>query len=109
MWSGSGPEGRPYLVALLVRDAELAPVWAARHGIEGTLGEPAGHLAVRKEVERAVEAADARLNHIDQVKRLLLLSEERSPESGELPPSLTLRRRVIEAKYRRFLQSFYAM
>lgn len=89
-WSGSGPDGQPYLVALLVLDAELAPVRLARHGIEGTLGGPAGHLAVQKEVERAVEAANARLNHSEQVKRLLLLSEEWSPESGELPPSLAL-------------------
>ncbi|MFJ9848213.1 AMP-dependent synthetase/ligase [Streptomyces sp. NPDC101150] len=102
-------DGHSYLVALLVLDPELAPLWAARHGIEGTLGELAGHPAVREEVERAVEAANTRLNRTEQVKRFLLLGEEWSPETGELTPSLKLRRRVIHAKYRQILQRFYAV
>ncbi|MEU9112460.1 AMP-dependent synthetase/ligase [Streptomyces sp. NPDC048483] len=102
-------DGRSYLVALLVLDTELAPAWAAQRGIEGTLHELAGHPAVREEVERAVAAANARLNRTEQIKRFRLLSEEWSPESGELTPSLKLRRRVIEEKYRHFLQGFYAM
>ncbi|ARF58578.1 AMP-dependent synthetase/ligase [Streptomyces gilvosporeus] len=102
-------EGRSYLVALLVLDAELAPAWAARHGIEGTLAELAAHPAVREEAERAVAAANARLNRTEQVKRFVVLGEEWCPETGELTPSLKLRRRVIEEKYRHFLQGFYAM
>ncbi|MFI9051473.1 AMP-dependent synthetase/ligase [Streptomyces sp. NPDC053427] len=102
-------DGHSYLVALLVLDTELAPAWAARHGIEGTLEELAGHPAVREEVERAVAAANARLNRTEQVKRYFLLGEEWCPETGELTPSLKLRRRVIHEKYRQILQGFYAM
>jgi long-chain acyl-CoA synthetase len=102
-------DGRPYLVALLVLDPELAPAWAARRGIEGTLPELAGHPVVRAEVERAVSATHDRLNRTEQVKRFSLLGEEWGPGSGELTPSLKLRRRVIRDKYAQVLKGLYGM
>ncbi|TJZ56895.1 long-chain fatty acid--CoA ligase [Streptomyces piniterrae] len=100
-------DGRSYLVALLVLDPELAPAWAAQQGIEGTLRELAGHPAVHEEIERAVSAANTRLNRTEQVKRFSLLSEEWGPESGELTPSLKLRRKFISDKYRQKLDGLY--
>lgn len=102
-------DGRSYVVALLVLDPELAPAWAARHGIEGSLSELARHPDVRAEVERGVEAANSRLNRTEQVKRFSLLGEEWRPETGELTPSLKLRRRVIRHKYGQILERMYAM
>ncbi|MFI0710065.1 AMP-dependent synthetase/ligase [Streptomyces inhibens] len=102
-------DGRSYLVALLVLDAELAPAWAARHGIEGTLPELAGHPEVRAEIERAVAAANLRLNRTEQVKKFSVLGEEWGPESGELTPSLKMRRRVIHDKYGQILDGLYTL
>ncbi len=102
-------DGRSYLVALLVLDAELAPAWAAARGIEA--GSPAGlarHPAVREEVARAVEAANARLNRTEQIKRYRLLTEEWGPETGELTPSLKLRRKVVREKYGALIDGLYA-
>ncbi|UKY53778.1 AMP-dependent synthetase/ligase [Streptomyces inhibens] len=102
-------DGRSYLVALLVLDAELAPVWAARHGIEGTLPELAGHPEVRAEIERAVAAANLCLNRTEQVKKFSVLGEEWGPESGELTPSLKMRRREIRDKYGQILDGLYTL
>lgn len=98
-------DGRSYLVALLVLDAEMAPVWAAGHGITGDL---LASEAVQEEVERAVEAANARLNRTEQIKRYRLLGEEWGPETGELTPSLKLRRRVIREKYAQAIDGLYS-
>lgn len=101
-------DGRSYLVALLVLDGELAPAWAAARGIEaGSLAELAAHPAVREEVARAVEAANARLNRTEQIKRYRLLTEEWGPDSGELTPSLKPRRRVVRDKYGALLDGLY--
>ncbi|CAM5294571.1 Long-chain fatty acid--CoA ligase OS=Streptomyces alboniger OX=132473 GN=CP975_31090 PE=4 SV=1 [Streptomyces alboniger] len=97
-------DGRSYLVALLVLDAEMAPAWAAARGIEGDL---VSHPAVREEVARAVAAANARLNRTEQVKRYRLLTGEWGPGTGELTPSLKLRRRVIRAKYEQVIEGLY--
>ncbi|MEU6763078.1 AMP-dependent synthetase/ligase [Streptomyces sp. NPDC046853] len=97
-------DGRSYLVALLVLDAEMAPAWAAARGITGDL---MASEAVRDEIARAVEAANARLNRTEQIKRYRLLGEEWSPETGELTPSLKLRRRVIREKYGDAIDGLY--
>ncbi|WP_409234423.1 AMP-dependent synthetase/ligase [Streptomyces sp. PA5.6] len=99
-------DGRSYLVALLVLDREMTPAWAAARGIDVT-GDPATNEAVRAEVARAVEAANARLNRTEQIKRYRLLTEEWGPETGELTPSLKLRRRVIRDKYMQVIDGMY--
>ncbi|MFI6638274.1 AMP-dependent synthetase/ligase [Streptomyces sp. NPDC050504] len=87
-------DGRSYLVALLVLDPE-----AAARG--------AGPDALRDEVGRAVAAANARLNRTERVKRWRVLGDEWTPESGELTPSLKLRRRVIAERYAAQLAELY--
>ncbi|MFS8198348.1 AMP-dependent synthetase/ligase [Streptomyces sp. CWNU-52B] len=102
-------DNRSYLVALLVLDAEAAPAWAASQGLGTDLGLDAlaAHPAVREEVDRAVKAANARLNRTEQVKRHRLLAEEWGPATGELTPSLKMKRRVIREKYAAALTELY--
>lgn len=102
-------DNRSYLVALLVLDAETAPAWAASHGIDaGT--DPAAlaeHPAVLAEIGRAVAAANGHLNRTEQVKRYRVLPQEWGPATGELTPSLKMRRRVIKDKYATELTDLY--
>ncbi|MFJ4316762.1 AMP-dependent synthetase/ligase [Streptomyces lavendulae] len=101
-------DGRSYLVALLVLDPELAPAWAAARGIgTASLAELAGHPTVLEETARAVAAANARLNRTEQIKRYRLLAEEWGPQTGELTPSLKLRRRVVREKYGPLIEELY--
>ncbi|MEV7611769.1 AMP-dependent synthetase/ligase [Streptomyces sp. NPDC089799] len=101
-------DGRSYLVALLVLDPELAPAWAAAHGIEDTALEAlAGHPLVREEIARAVAAANARLNRTEQIKKYRVLTGEWGPETGELTPSLKLRRRVVRARHADLIDGMY--
>lgn len=102
-------DGRSYVVALLVLDAEAAPAWAAAHGVDGE-HDPvslAAHPAVREEIERAVTTANGRLNRTEQVKRYRLLVHEWGPATGELTPSLKLRRRVVHERYEAELAALY--
>jgi long-chain acyl-CoA synthetase len=102
-------DGRSYLVALIVLDGESAVSWAAGRGIEGPPDRLAAHPAVREEIDRAVAAANSRLNRTEQVKKYSLLGQEWGPDTGELTPSLKLRRRVIRDKYRQTIDGLYAM
>ncbi|MFF7333552.1 AMP-binding protein [Streptomyces sp. NPDC008150] len=100
---------RSYVVALLVLDAEAAPAWAAAHGVAGE-HDPASlaaHPAVREEIERAVTTANGRLNRTEQVKKYRLLANEWGPATGELTPSLKLRRRVVHERYEAELAALY--
>ncbi|MGW4410778.1 AMP-dependent synthetase/ligase [Nonomuraea sp. NPDC004702] len=101
-------DNRPHPVAVLTLDGETAPGWARARGIGFTsLAELAEHPDVLKEVAAAVEAANARLARVQQVKRWALLGTEWTAETEELTPSLKLKRRVIHAKYADVIESLY--
>ncbi len=101
-------DGRPYVVALLALDGEVAPVWARARGIEaGSLAELAAHPAVIEAAGVAVAKANSRLARVQQVKHFELLPGEWTAESEELTPTLKLKRRVIHAKYADVIDSLY--
>ena len=100
---------RPYVVALLTLDAEVAPPWATARGIEsGSLAALAQNPVVLAEVEEAVATANQHLARVQQVKRWRLLPVEWTAESEELTPTLKLKRRVVHAKYSDDIDTLYA-
>jgi long-chain acyl-CoA synthetase len=99
---------RPYVVALITLDGEVAPVWAAAHGIDTTdLAALAAHPVVLDEVAKAVEDANTRLARVQQVKKWRLLPAEWTAESEELTPTLKLKRRVVHTKYSADIDDLY--
>ena len=101
-------DDRPYVVALIVLDHELAPAWAASNGLDGSdLAALAASDRVQAEVQLVVDAINQRLSRIEQVKRYEVLPVEWTAESEELTPTLKLRRRIIHAKYADRIDSLY--
>jgi long-chain acyl-CoA synthetase len=102
---------RSYVTALIALDPESVPVWAKLHGVEAAeptdLAALAAHPAVRAEIESAVEAANTQLARIEQVKRFAILPAPWSPETGELTPTLKLRRRIITERYAPEIEKLY--
>jgi long-chain acyl-CoA synthetase len=91
---------RPYLTALLVLDEDTAPAWARAQGISAVdLAELAAHPMVRDELTAAVKEANSALSRPEQVKSFRVLGRPWGPASGELTPTLKLKRRVIEQRY----------
>jgi len=99
---------RPYLVALLTLDGDAAAAWARARGVEadGVAGL-AAHPDLVAEVTAAVAAANQRLARVQQIKRWRLLPVEWTPESGEITPTLKLKRRVIYSKYADVISGLY--
>lgn len=102
-------EGRPYVVALLTLDPEVAPVIAGKLGLEATgVDALAKEPAILGMVEQAVEKANERLSRPEQVKRWMLLPQEWTAESAELTPTLKLKRRVVHDNYADQIEQLYA-
>jgi long-chain acyl-CoA synthetase len=100
---------RPYVVALLTLDGDVAPAWARGRGIEASsLAELAEQPAVLAAIDEAVAAANQRLARVQQVKKWRLLPVEWTAESEELTPTLKLKRRVVHAKYADVIDALYA-
>jgi long-chain acyl-CoA synthetase len=101
-------DNRPYVVAVLTLDGEVAPAVARAQGIEFTdLADLAAKPAIRAMVQAAVDAANARLSRPEQVKAFELLPTEWTAESEELTPTLKLKRRVVHAKYADVIDRLY--
>ena len=99
---------RPYVVALLALDGETAPAWAKARGITaGSLAELAADPQLLAEVGAGVAAANERLARVQQVKRWRLLPVEWTADTGELTPTLKIKRRVVHAKYADVIDSLY--
>ena len=84
---------RPYNVALLVLDTEVS----ARYGAN----------EIRAACGAAVEAANARLSRVEQIKRFAILAADWQPGGDELTPTSKLKRRVILEKYRSVIEGLY--
>ncbi|MEU7898016.1 AMP-dependent synthetase/ligase [Nonomuraea sp. NPDC049152] len=101
-------DNRPFPVAILTLDGEIAPGWARAQGIAFTsMAELVEHPDVVKAVEAAVEAANVKLARVQQIKKWALLPTEWTAETAELTPSLKLKRRVIHAKYADVIERLY--
>jgi long-chain acyl-CoA synthetase len=101
-------DDRPFVSALVVLDPEVAPAWAANHGVEGkSLVELAADPTVLAEVQHNVDDANKRFSRVEQIKRFVLLGEEWLPDSEELTPTMKLKRRGVHGKYAEQIESMY--
>ena len=99
---------RPFVTALLALDGEAAPAWARARGIAfGSLADLAADPQVLAEVAAGVAAANERLARVQQVKRWRLLPAEWTAETGELTPTLKLKRRIVHDRYADVIDSLY--
>ena len=101
-------DNQPYVVAILTLDGEIAPLVAAKMGIEFTdLADLSTKPQIRAMAQAAVDAANERLSRPEQVKAWELLPHEWTAESEELTPTLKLKRRVVNAKYSDVVDRLY--
>ncbi|HET6550968.1 MAG TPA: AMP-dependent synthetase/ligase [Solirubrobacter sp.] len=99
---------RPFNVALFVLDADYAPAWAARAGVEnGDLAALARDERVRAAVQEAVDVANAKLSRPEGVKRFTIIEGDWLPGGDELTPTMKLRRRPIADKYADTIEAMY--
>jgi long-subunit acyl-CoA synthetase (AMP-forming) len=100
---------RPYNTALLVLDADYAPVWAAQHGLgDRPLAELAREPAMAAAVQEDVDRANQRLARVEQIKRFHIVPGDWLPGGDELTPTSKLKRKPIAAKYAREIEAMYA-
>jgi long-chain acyl-CoA synthetase len=100
---------RPYLVMLVTLDEEEILPWADREGIEAQgIAELARHARVRELVQAELDRANARYAPVEQVKKFVILDHDLSQETGELTPTLKVKRNVVNERYARLFDELYA-
>jgi long-chain acyl-CoA synthetase len=102
-------ENEKFASALLAPNFEYLHVWANDHHVHFRDNqELISHPKVQKLFQKEIDYYNKQLGRTEQIKRFRLVHEEWSATSGELSPTLKLRRRVIYNKYANLLREIYS-
>ncbi|KQM99151.1 AMP-dependent synthetase [Sphingobium sp. Leaf26] len=96
---------RPYLVGLLVPDAEWTREWATAQGV--ALDSLAANPAYQAALRAAVDRVNDDLSVLERVRRFILADEPFAIENEEMTPSMKIRRHVIRKRYAERLDALY--
>ena len=102
-------DNRKYCVALITLDQEELARWLAGRGIEDVRPETAATGAdVQALVQTEVDEVNRHLASFESIKYFRILPGDFSPESGELTPSLKVKRKVVAQRYGPVIEEMYA-
>src|SRR5436190_1341691 len=99
---------RPYLVALITLDPEEAPALAEQLGIEADLEAMSSDEKVRAEIQKDLDRVNSEVGRVEQIKRFRILPHDLSQETGELTPTLKVKRNVVHDKFAGAIDEIYA-
>jgi long-chain acyl-CoA synthetase len=101
-------DGRKFLTMIVALDHEEAPAWAETNGLTyQDLATFSKLDEVKAEIERAIDEANDTVSSVEQVKKWIIVPDEWTPDSGEVTPSLKLKRKVVLDKYADEIESLY--
>lgn len=100
--------GEKFPAALLVPFFPSLKEWCQHKGISYTTNtEMVNHPEVKEKFSREVETANQKLAQYEKIKKFYVVSEGWGIDSGELTPTLKLKRKVLNQKYEHVIKSFY--
>jgi long-chain acyl-CoA synthetase len=100
---------RNYCIALVTLDPDAMDGWAAENGMAGaSYTEIVSSDAVKEMVTGYVDDLNSHLNRWETIKKWELLDHDLTVESGELTPSMKVKRNVVEGNYKDRIDALYA-
>lgn len=99
---------RQFCTALVTLDPDAVAAWAEDNGMAGAdYSAVVSSDAMRRVVQDGVDAMNAKLNQWETIKKFAVLTQDFTPETGELTPSLKVKRNVVQNNYQDILDTFY--
>ncbi|WFN91395.1 AMP-dependent synthetase/ligase [Gordonia sihwensis] len=100
---------KPFIGALITIDLEAFPAWKERHGKSADLSvaDLAQDPDLLAEVQEAVDAANETVSHAETIKKFRILPTDFSEDSGELTPTLKVKRNVVADKWAEEIAAIY--
>jgi long-chain acyl-CoA synthetase len=99
---------RPYPVVLITLDEEEIPIFAREHGLAEDIPTLAKDPAVHALIQAEIDRANAKYAQVEQVKKFAILDHDLSQPTGELTPTLKVKRNVVNEKYADIFDAMYA-
>jgi long-chain acyl-CoA synthetase len=99
---------RPYLVALITLDMEECAKLAQENGWPADPAALADHEGMRQLIQEHLDEVNEKFARVEQVKKFEILPHDLSQETGELTPTLKVKRNVVAEKYEQEVDELYA-
>ena len=99
---------RNFVVALVTLDPDALVGWAQENDVTGDYATIVASDKCRAMVQGYVDQLNAQLNRWETIKKWELLDHDLTVESGELTPSMKVKRNVVEDNYKDKIDAFYA-
>jgi long-chain acyl-CoA synthetase len=99
---------RPYPVILITLDEEEIPNYANEHGLPQDIASLAKDPQIRALIQAQIDRANAKYAQVEQVKKFAILDHDLSQATGELTPTLKVKRNVVNDKYKDVFDALYA-
>ncbi|ROR91587.1 AMP-dependent synthetase/ligase [Nocardioides aurantiacus] len=100
---------RNYCVALVTLDPDAIAGWAEENGLGGkSYADIVADPKTEKMVDGYVEDLNGQLNRWETIKKFVLLDHDLSVESGELTPSMKVKRNVVQTNHQDLIDGMYA-
>ncbi|MEA2348192.1 MAG: long-chain acyl-CoA synthetase [Thermoleophilaceae bacterium] len=96
---------RPYLIALITLDPEEAPAFAKEHDL--SVEELPDSEAMKAAVQEQVDIVNTKVGPVEQIKKFKILDHDLSQETGELTPTLKVKRNVVNEKFAQQVDDLY--
>lgn len=103
-------DGQPFIAALITIDPEAFPGWKQRNGKDpsATVGDLAEDPELLAEVNLAVEDANQAVSHAESIRKIRILPVDFTEDTGELTPTLKVKRKVVAEKFAADVEALYA-
>ncbi len=99
---------RPYPVILITLDEEEIPIFAREHGLPEDIPSLCREPAVQALVQQEIDRANQKYAQVEQVKKFVILDHDLSQATGELTPTLKVKRNVVNERYAELFDALYA-
>ncbi len=99
---------RPYLVALVTLDPEEAAAYAQENSLEETPEQLSANPDVKASIMAHVDQINQKFARVEQVKKIAILPQDLAQETGELTPTLKVKRAVVTSKHEDEIEKLYA-
>jgi long-chain acyl-CoA synthetase len=99
---------RPYPVVLITLDEEEMPAFAGENDLPSDIAALASSEQVKALIQQEIDRANSKYAQVEQVKKFTILDHDLSQATGELTPTLKVKRNVVNEKYAHLFDALYS-
>ncbi|HEY1088277.1 MAG TPA: long-chain fatty acid--CoA ligase, partial [Archangium sp.] len=98
---------RNFCTMLIALDKEAITEWAKNNGVQGTYEQIVKDPRTHALIKPFVQELNKGLASYESIKNFAIVPKDMTLEDGDLTPSLKLKRKVVEVKYKELIDGFY--